>query len=62
MTEPYDHEPEYDKYAGLEMVYHCDKCNVSFMADEPDTYCPCHGGPSPENKVTQDENVDDVPF
>jgi hypothetical protein len=37
--DPYEFEPEYDKYAGLEMWFQCPKCKKAFEVDEPDDYC-----------------------
>jgi hypothetical protein len=45
-------EPEYDKYARLEMWMQCDKCKKWFEVDEPDDYCPCYTA-SLEDEATQ---------
>ncbi len=53
MEDPALYEPEYDKYAGFEMWFTCDKCKKSFEVDEPDNYCPCYAT-SLEDNATQD--------
>ena len=37
--DPYEFEPEYDKYAKYEMWFPCPTCSKAFEIDEPDDYC-----------------------